>query len=434
MKIYKFRNCQLNTLERSVLKDGKRLDLTPKTFDVLQLLVENAGEVVTKDRILGTVWDGSFVEESNLAVHISRLRRALNESAAEHYIETVVGTGYRFISTVEAGENIVLDTGFTTKSSTYSESHRLYLKGKFFQEKETRVALEKAVEYFQKSISLDPINIQAYAEIVHCYRLLYTRDHISYSEVQSKISPYITSAATLGQDDDNVQTALGRVSITLEWNFSSAEKHFRRAIEINPDNRDAHRSLSMLLVYSKRFPEALGLAKKMLSISPISVINLIDVGRLFYLMGMYDTAVNHLNEALELDPSNHAALSLLGVSHIEMESFNKALAFLEQSYLAQKTFGINSRIGMIFALLGRKDDARKIIKQIEEQTIDGAKHSIKLARIYAALGEKDKALDLLERSFDEHESDLLALRVDPAWKTIRNHDLLKVLTKRIGIP
>ena len=69
MQIYSFRNCLLNTVERRVMRHGQLLDLTPRTFDVLQLLVERSGEIVTKDEMLGKVWDGSFVEEANLPVH-----------------------------------------------------------------------------------------------------------------------------------------------------------------------------------------------------------------------------------------------------------------------------------------------------------------------------------------------------------------------------
>lgn len=102
MKIYKFRNCFLNTLERRVIRDGKYIDLTPKTFDVLQLLVERSGEIVSKDEMLGKVWDGSFVEEGNLPVHITKLRRLLDEADARRFIETVQGTGYRFIAPMES--------------------------------------------------------------------------------------------------------------------------------------------------------------------------------------------------------------------------------------------------------------------------------------------------------------------------------------------
>src|SRR5688572_12614641 len=107
MQIYRFRNCLLNTAERSVIKDSQLVQLTPRTFDVLQFLIENVGKVITKDEILGHVWSGSFVEENNLPVHISKLRRSLGESPPSRFIETVQGVGYRFIAPVQDADPLM---------------------------------------------------------------------------------------------------------------------------------------------------------------------------------------------------------------------------------------------------------------------------------------------------------------------------------------
>src|SRR5215203_6420261 len=101
MQVYKFRDCLLHTAERSVIKERQHLDLTTKTFDVLQYLIENAGKVVSKDEILGNVWNGNFVEESNLPVHISKLRKSLHEANDRRFIETVQGVGYRFVAPLQ---------------------------------------------------------------------------------------------------------------------------------------------------------------------------------------------------------------------------------------------------------------------------------------------------------------------------------------------
>ena len=101
MPVYKFRNCLLNTLERLVIKDNECIELTTRTFDVLLYLIENAGNVVSKDEILGHVWSGNFVEESNLPVHISKLRRLLGGKPGGRFIETVQGVGYRFVAPVK---------------------------------------------------------------------------------------------------------------------------------------------------------------------------------------------------------------------------------------------------------------------------------------------------------------------------------------------
>ncbi len=105
-KIYKFGNCYLNTGERKVFRDKEQLEIVAKAFDILQLLVERQGEVVTKDEILENVWEDSFVEEGNLTVYVSKLRRMLNADKSEPFIETVSGLGYRFVSLVsEIDEN-----------------------------------------------------------------------------------------------------------------------------------------------------------------------------------------------------------------------------------------------------------------------------------------------------------------------------------------
>lgn len=122
MQIYKFRNRHLNTVERRVIKDGQFLKLTPRPFDVLLLLVESSGQIVTKDEMLGKVWNGSFVEEGNLPVHISTLRKLLGERHNRHFIETVQGNGYRFVALVEAATDQVWNDQIQSEGSDMSSN------------------------------------------------------------------------------------------------------------------------------------------------------------------------------------------------------------------------------------------------------------------------------------------------------------------------
>lgn len=100
-EIYKFGGYYLNPSERRLAHNGKFIDIKPRTFEVLCYLVSNSGDTVTKDQILEVVWEGSFVEESNLAVHISRIRKILEKTGAEGYIQTISGSGYQFVERVE---------------------------------------------------------------------------------------------------------------------------------------------------------------------------------------------------------------------------------------------------------------------------------------------------------------------------------------------
>jgi TolB-like protein len=104
IQIYKFGNCYLNVECRQVIKNGQPVVLTPKTFDVLLFLIENHGRVISKDELLGAVWNGQFVEESNLAVHISKLRALLSSGKTDPLIETVPGCGYRFVAHIQPAD------------------------------------------------------------------------------------------------------------------------------------------------------------------------------------------------------------------------------------------------------------------------------------------------------------------------------------------
>lgn len=103
--VYKFRNCVVDTFERTLSINGVAFVLTTRTFDVLEYLVRNAGRVITKDELLANAWHGQFVEECNLAVQISKIRAALYETANNRFIETVTGTGYRFLARVNVEDS-----------------------------------------------------------------------------------------------------------------------------------------------------------------------------------------------------------------------------------------------------------------------------------------------------------------------------------------
>ena len=101
-EIYQFRDCEMDTVERFLKKNGKRVELTTKEFDTLLCLVENAGRIVTHDELLNSVWgeNNLNVEQSNLPVQVSRIRKAMGETRTERYIETVHGMGYRLLARV----------------------------------------------------------------------------------------------------------------------------------------------------------------------------------------------------------------------------------------------------------------------------------------------------------------------------------------------
>lgn len=582
MKIYKFRNCLMNTLERTVLKDGKRVDLTPKTFDVLQMLVERPGEIVTKDELLGTVWNGSFVEEGNLPVHVAKLRRQLDNGDSQRCIETVHGGGYRFAASVETvgaqeWQNHVVgfnrrktdreakalnsiavlplrnetrdpeheyladglteslinrlsrltglrvmarDTVFRYKDKDVdakevgdtlgvatvltgrirlvkdnlsigvelvkvadgsqlwgeqfdrrisdiveiqeeisveitkqfrsgagsnfgpkpnpitlnAESYRLYLKGKFFQDTHAEADLYKAVEYFAESARHDPLNVHAYVETIECYSVLYLFDYLPYTEWLARIEPYLSLLSRLNQNIDVLQVIYSRVKLHKDWDFKGAEGHLRMAMSINPSCLLARVRFSELLLRMGRFTEALGELLTVIEIDPLSIPTYKRIGRLFYCIGDFQNALKYLNDSLEMFPTDYETLILLGAVFAQTGDFYEALGVLTRSLRIENNVEALSHIGYVQARLGNKAEALKIIKQIRSYEKKGIEYSIKLAQVYIALGQKDEVYASLEKAYRNHEADLIALKFDPRWRTIRDEQLFQRLMLKIGVP
>lgn len=584
MKIYKFRNCYLNTLERRVVRDGKFLELTPRTFDVLQMLVENCGEIVTKDEILGKVWGGSFVEEGNLPVHISKLRRLLDESKTERFIETVQGTGYRFVSPVqttgedewqkhvsgnghsrlsetardlalgsiavlplqnesdnpeidyladglteslinslsqisnlrviarntvfryknkdadaiEVGEtlgvsavltgriravkdNLVISAELVNVSdgaqlwgdqfdqpfsgiievqgkiisavsdklrpeasndawdsamqpiTEHPQSYRFYLKGKYLLSKRVVDSVYKAIEYFDRSLSIDPGNVHSYIEIAQCYRFLYSVDHISHKDFQIKVTPILTIALSMNQSIDELEVMIADLKRDLEWDFKESERHFQRAMALNPQCLNALIRYSELLMFLRRFSEAMEWLDEVMRLDPFSLSTYKRIGRLFFFAGKYEKAIAYLEDALEMEPADYETLALFGAVLTELGEYDKALNALHRSLNAQYNSDVLSMVGCIRAIEGRKGKAKEILEELASRSTYQYRNSVNFARIYLALGEKEIAYDYLDRSIERRESDLVGLNVDPRWGSLRNEERFKRLVSLIGL-
>lgn len=583
MKIYKFRNCLLNSLERTALRDGKRLDLTPKTFDVLQMLVERAGELVTKDEILGNVWNGSFVEEGNLPVHVAKLRRQLDGDGNNRFIETVHGGGYRFTANVEvvgddvwqkqfAGfnrrktdrqpeqdtfdsiavlplrnetndvENDYLADGLTeslinrlsrttnlrvmardtvfryknkdadakevgdtlgvsavltgrvklvkenlligvelvkvadgsqlwgeqfdqpfsdiikikdsiastvteqlrSRTSRFAaspqhnavtknaESYRLYLKGKYFQEKHTESDLYKAIDYFQESVLLDAQNIHSRVEIVESFFLLFIFDYISYADVRTSIKPTMSILNEIGDCVDVYHSMSGAIKMTLDRNFDEADSSFQKAISLNPHSSFTLTRFSQLLLCRRKFEEALQCVHTILVIDPLSLNTLKRLGRILYCMEHYERALGCLADAHEMEPLDYETHLLFGAVMAELGNYASAIEAFQSSLEIEHNVDAIAMKGYVYALEGKRDQAVQTIKELQSPNSSN-EHSIKIAQIYAVMGETKRAFLLLERAIKNRESDVTALTFDPRWKRLRDMPRFQNLLDRIGV-
>jgi DNA-binding winged helix-turn-helix (wHTH) protein/Tfp pilus assembly protein PilF len=442
MNIYKFRNILLNTAERRITKKGDHIDLSPKAFDILQTLIVSAGEIVTRDEIFGKVWNGSLVEDGNLSVHISKLRKVLGETKTERFIETVAGIGYRFLPAVETVENdqseFDIKDGLPNRGNglhrSDSEAIRLLLKGRYFLEKRTPVDVQKGIKFLERSIAYDPLNVYAYADLVDGYRLLNGFDHISSIDAMRKIEPLLSLMSELKPDLDVVHLRFGEAKMYLEWKLDEAAKHFQLAIAANQNCLSAHYRSTELLVFSGRFSEALAKLPTITYLDPFSLPTYVRISRLFYLMENFDSALLYLTDALDLEPSNLETLIIYGAVLAELGDYSGAMNALIRSQRDHPNAESLAMIGYVHALTNEKRKANKITKQLLEFESNRGSLKTHLARIYLTIGEKDTGYSLLEEAVEHRCSDLIAISIDPRWKAVRGESRFEEIVRRIWPP
>jgi tetratricopeptide (TPR) repeat protein len=315
-----------------------------------------------------------------------------------------------------------------------AESYRLYLKGKYFQEKDTEADLYKAIEYFQHSVSHDPENVFSYVEILESYLALYSFNYLPYGEWLIITDAILETAAKLDQSVDVLQVVYAGVKLHKEWDFEAAENHLQSALTLNPNCLRAHIRYSALLLRIGRFTEAFRELQIVVELDPLSLPPYKLIGRLFYCMGEYEQTRSYLVDALEMDPEDYVALNVLGALLTQTGNYQEALEALQKSLSIEYNVETLSDMGCAQALAGRKAEARQMIKRIRSESKDGPKHSIRLAQIHAALSENEKAYEFLEQAFEEHECDLSALGFNPRWASLRHEPRFKELMKRVGLP
>ena len=337
----------------------------------------------------------------------------------------------------EIGDEIQLTVGedrstpATSKPRTPKsyEAYDLYLKGRYFWNKRTPDGLEEAIKYFQQAIAKDPDYARAYAGLADCYALLpgYTMT-IPQAEALPKARAAALKALQLDEGLAEAHTSLALITENYDWDWQTAEKEYRRAIDLNPNYATAHHWYAEYLTWNGRFDEALRESERARQLAPLSLIIAADNGMIFYYSRQYDRAEKGLNAVLEMEPTFPRA-HMVKYVYVETGQFAKALADIDK-------YSPHSTPWERVYVLGRAGHAAEA-----EQALEGLKqlnhsHPIDPAAFawaYVGMGKKNEALAWLDKAYGQHSNIIDTLKVDPAWDPLRSDPRFQALVQRVGL-
>jgi serine/threonine-protein kinase len=326
-------------------------------------------------------------------------------------------------------------SGIAKRYTTDTEAYELYLKGRYQLNRLTDDGFFKGRAFFQQAIDKDPKYAVAYAGLADAYDRLGGFDALAPKEAFPQAREAAQRALQLDASLAEAHTALATVNFAYDWDFSVAAREFQRAIEINPGYSDAHQMNSYYLAAIGRFDDALAEIKRALELDPVSLEKTTGIGEILYQQRHYDEAIQQYRKALEMDSNSGFTHWALGRPLLAQGKFNEAIAEFQKAIpLSGDSPDEPAELARAYALAGRRDQALKIIGELNKLSERKYVSPTSIAAIYGALGDKNQAFVLLNKAFDERDSLLIMLKVEPMLDPLRSDPRFADLTRRIGLP
>jgi serine/threonine-protein kinase len=300
------------------------------------------------------------------------------------------------------------------------EAYKYYLQGQHYWKKRDKESIQKAIDAFNQAKDIDPNYARAYAGLANAYvvRSLVTHNPLPAREASDLAKSYAEKAISLDDSLSESHAALGVVLHRCDWNWEAAEREYLRAIELNPDYAQAYYSYSHLLAITGRYEEALAQSLKFQELDPFSSLADVNIARVFYYAQRYDESYEQLNKALDKDSNNTGVKYYIGLIHLQKGKYEEALKIFEKLYASDKKeqkMLAAAVLGYTYGKMNRRADVLKVLNDLEKLAKNEYIPPREIAIIYLGLNEKDKAIDLLEKSFQERSSASASTNVDPLF-------------------
>lgn len=325
------------------------------------------------------------------------------------------------------------------------EAREAYFRANYFFDKDDREGAERCLQYFQQAIADDPKYAAAYAGLARCYDVGYGFNLLSWDEANAKKVAAAQKAVELDDELAEGHSELGDYYLSVAWDFTAAEREYRRALELDPNSSVSYEDYAYYLMQVARPDEALEQARRAHELDPLS-LHLADFeGWVLLYARRYDDAANQFRNVLQINPNyrrsrwglartyelqgryNEAISECLKIPAIpNIDPFTKA-AFERRCSLFQK----------IYSRSGAARSSRKWFESARQEIHDAISRdddAYSIATLYAETGQDEKALDLLERCYAKHDASLLWLQVDPRMDKLRSNSRFQDLLHRIHFP
>ncbi len=318
-----------------------------------------------------------------------------------------------------------------------TESYEAYLKGRYYWNKRSEEGLKKAIEYFQIATEKDPRYALAYAGMADCYSIIGSAivGTVPSQEVAPKAKAAALKALALDDTLAEAQTSLATVRFNYDWDWAGAASGFERSIELNPSYATAYQRYSLYLMAMGRTTESLAQMNRARELDPLSISMNFSLGWRLYMARQYDRAIEQLRNTLDMDPNFALPRMVLGQAYEQKSDYQRAIAELEKAAsISHDSPPVLGALGHVYGAAGMKPEAEKILRQLVEQSGKDYVSPFYVAIVYAGLRDNEKAVDWLEKAYQDRSNSIVFLKVDPELDGLRSNSRFQALLRRMALP
>jgi tetratricopeptide (TPR) repeat protein len=323
----------------------------------------------------------------------------------------------------------------TKRQTDDAEAYRLYLKGRHHWNRWTEEGFYKAIEYFQQAVEKDPAYALAYAGVADSYVLLGWNSYLPSKDAFPKAKVAAMEALRLDPALSEAHTPFAAVLWLYDWQWQAAQTEFKRSLALNPAYPTANHWYAEYVMTMGRHSEAITRMQNSQELDPLSLIISDAIGWSLYMARRYDDAIEQLQRTIELDPNYPVTYWVLSLSLRKMGRYDLAIAEGEKGViLSGGSPMMRAALAQTFGAAGRKEEAIEILDDLAKLSKQKYVASYFFAGIHVGLGENDRAIECLEKSYEEHSHWLIYLHMDPGLDALRSNPRFQDLLQRIGLP
>ncbi|HEY1342348.1 MAG TPA: tetratricopeptide repeat protein [Bryobacteraceae bacterium] len=319
--------------------------------------------------------------------------------------------------------------------AVHPEAYLSYLRGRYHWYKRTPQGVRTSVEHFKQAIDYDAGWAPAYAGLADAYNLLASYHLADAGDVYPKARAAAERALEIDDTLPEAHTAFASILSDYYWDWEGAEKHFQRALALNPNHALAHMWYAGFLAYNrKRAPEALVEARRARDLDPLSLIAHNTVGFVLYHAREFDAAIEQLRKVREMDPAFPPSYLHLGLAWLQKRDYAQAVSALESAVkLSGDDPNIAADLAYALALSGKKEKALELLHDFEARSRRGENIAMALAIAYTGLGDKELAFQWFDKAVEERQWLLTMLPTEPLYDPLRSDPRFERLLRKLNL-